>query len=110
MLFFVFLGPYPWHMKTYRLGVQWELHLPAYTTATEMLDPEPTKARPGIKPESSWILVAFVTTEPRWELPEALFKSEPATIFGFGSQKLNYPPICFKEKIGTSWASIQRKP
>ena len=26
-------------------------------------------ARPGIKPVSSWILVGFVTIEPRWELP-----------------------------------------
>ena len=28
--------------------------------------------RPGIEPESSWILVRFVTIEPRWELPGTL--------------------------------------
>ena len=26
-------------------------------------------ARPGIQPESSWILVTFVTAKPHWELP-----------------------------------------
>ena len=30
-------------------------------------------ARPGIKTESSWILVGFVTTEPRWECPKTYF-------------------------------------
>ena len=28
-------------------------------------------ARPGIEPMSSWILVSFFITEPRWELPHA---------------------------------------
>ena len=32
--FFVFLGPHPQHMKVPRLGVQLELQLPAYATAT----------------------------------------------------------------------------
>ena len=36
---FVFLGPNPWHMKVPRLGVQLELKLLAYTTATAMPDP-----------------------------------------------------------------------
>jgi len=27
-------------------------------------------ARPGIEPASSWIVVKFMSTEPRWELPE----------------------------------------
>ena len=31
---FVFLWPYLWHMEFPRLGVKWELQLPAYTTAT----------------------------------------------------------------------------
>ena len=31
--FFVFIGPYPWHVEVPRLGVELELHLPAYTTA-----------------------------------------------------------------------------
>ena len=30
-------------------------------------------ARPGIEPASSWILVSFVSAEPRWELPRTIF-------------------------------------
>ena len=37
--FFCFLGPHPWHMEVPRLGVQSELQLPAYTTATATPDP-----------------------------------------------------------------------
>ena len=36
---FVFLGPYPWHMEISRLWAQWELQLPAYTTATATWEP-----------------------------------------------------------------------
>ena len=41
MIFFllVFLGPHPWHMEVPRLGVELELQLPAYTTATATWDP-----------------------------------------------------------------------
>ena len=31
-----FLGPLLWHMDVPRLGIEWELQLPAYTTATAM--------------------------------------------------------------------------
>ena len=34
LLFFVFLGPHPWHMEVPRLAVESELLLLAYTTAT----------------------------------------------------------------------------
>ena len=37
--FFHFLGPYPWHMEVPRLGVELELELLVYTTATAMQDP-----------------------------------------------------------------------
>ena len=37
-LSFVFLGPLPWHMEVPRLGVESELPLPAYTTATATWD------------------------------------------------------------------------
>ena len=37
--FLGFLGPHPWHMEVLRLGVESELWLPAYTTATAMQDP-----------------------------------------------------------------------
>ena len=36
---FCFLGPHLRHMEVPRLGVNLELQLPAYTTATAMLDP-----------------------------------------------------------------------
>ena len=35
-LSFVFLGPHPRHMEVPRLGVESELQLPAYATATAM--------------------------------------------------------------------------
>ena len=38
LLFFVFLGPYPWHMEVPRLGVESELLLLAYATATATPD------------------------------------------------------------------------
>ena len=38
MSFFFFLGPHLWHMEVPRLGVQSELQLPAYTTATATPD------------------------------------------------------------------------
>ena len=37
--FFVFLGLHPQHMEFSRLGVELELQLPVYTTATAMPDP-----------------------------------------------------------------------
>ena len=39
ILFFCFLGPPLKHMEIPRLGVEWELQLPAHTTATAMPDP-----------------------------------------------------------------------
>ena len=36
--FLLFLGPHTWHLKFPRLGVESELQLPAYTTATAMQD------------------------------------------------------------------------
>ena len=37
-LLFAFLGLHPWHMEVTRSGVESELQLPAYTTATAKLD------------------------------------------------------------------------
>ena len=36
LLLFVFLAPHPWHMEVPRLGVELELQLLAYTSATVM--------------------------------------------------------------------------
>ena len=69
-----FLGPHLRHMEVPKLGVRLELQLPTYTTAEAMPDPShicdlhhsPWQCRilnplkPGIKSESSWILVSFV--------------------------------------------------
>ena len=41
VFFFCFLGPHSRHMEVPRLGIESEL--PAYTTATAMLDPQPTE-------------------------------------------------------------------
>ena len=81
-LFFVFFRA---AYEVPRLGIESELQLPAYTTA--MTTPDLSHVcslhhssqqcqilnhwmKPGIEPESSWILVDFITTEPQWELPE----------------------------------------
>ena len=45
-----------------------ELHLGPMPQLTAMPDPLTHQARPGIKLTFSWILVGFVTSEPRWEL------------------------------------------
>ena len=37
--FFGFLGPHPWHVEVPRLGVELELQLLTYATATAMQDP-----------------------------------------------------------------------
>ena len=39
ILFFLFLGPHLQHMEVPRLGIELELQLPAYTTATTTRDP-----------------------------------------------------------------------
>ena len=36
--FFCFFGPHPWHMEVPKLGVEWELQPPAYTTVTATQD------------------------------------------------------------------------
>ena len=55
-------------MEVPRLRVELELQLPAYTTAHGNAGSLTHGARPGIEPVSSWMLVRFVSTEPRQEL------------------------------------------
>ena len=72
-------------MEVPSLGVESELDLLAYTTAASMPDPsclcDPhhsswqrqilnPRARPGMEPAFSWILVGFITAEPQWELSQ----------------------------------------
>ena len=74
------------HMEVPKLGVELELQLPAYTTATATPDPSCVcelhhsswqhhplthGVRPGIEPTSSWIRVRFFTTEPQQEFPNS---------------------------------------
>ena len=77
LLFFFFLRLHPWHMEASRPGVESELQLPlpqpqqlgirvTYTTAHGNAGSLNHWVRPGIEPESSWILVGFITIEPRW--------------------------------------------
>ena len=75
-------------MEVPRLGIESELHLLAYTTATAVWDPSCicdlqhsswqlgtpyplSEARD--RTHVSWILVGFVSTAPKWELPEKIF-------------------------------------
>ena len=53
--FFVFLGPHPWHMEVPRLGVESELLLLAYTTATATQDPSHI-CDPHHSSQQRWIL------------------------------------------------------
>ena len=70
-------------MQVPRLGVESELQLPAYTTATATWDPScvfhphhSSQQRRLLNPlieardrtETSWFLVEFVSAVPRWEL------------------------------------------
>ena len=72
---FVFLGLHPQHVEVPRPGVESELQLLTYTTATAMRDQScdcdhttahyntrslTHRARSGIKPVSSWILEGFL--------------------------------------------------
>ena len=69
LFFSISLGLHLWHMEVPRLEVESELQLPAYATAYDNDGSLTHRARPGIKPASSWMLVRFGTTEPRQELP-----------------------------------------
>ena len=69
-------------MEVPSLGVESELQLPAYATATAAQDPScvynlhgkvgSLTPEPGIEPTSSWILVRFVTAEPQMGTPKLL--------------------------------------
>ena len=54
-------------------------------------------ARPGIETETSWFLVGFVSTEPRWELPKVIFKLK----------KNLFPP--FREDLLCGYLFFSRK-
>ena len=72
------------HMKVPRLGGELELQLMAFATVTATQDPSHIcdlhcsswqhqilnpLSGPGIKPTFSWILIGFITTERKQDLP-----------------------------------------
>ena len=65
---FAFLGPHSQPVEVPRLWVESELQLLAYTTAHSNVGSPTQWVRPGIKHASSWILIGFISTEPKWEL------------------------------------------
>ena len=61
-----------------------------YTTAHSNTRSSTHRARPGIKPASSWILVGFVTAEPWPELQNWILKEEEKSLplqVGLGQEK-----------------------
>ena len=85
---FCFLGPHRQRMEVTSLGVKLELQLLActkpqkhqiratsatYNTAHGKTGSLTHWMRPGIEPGSSWILVRFISTEPRRELHKHIF-------------------------------------
>ena len=54
-ILFLFLGSHLWHLEVPKLGVQLELQLPAYTTATEVPDPSCFQD-PHLSSQQPWIL------------------------------------------------------
>ena len=105
---FSFLGPHPQHMEVPWWGVESELHILVYATATATWDLAHTTAqgntgslthwaRPEIKTVSSWILVGFITTEPQWEFPTCVLSVLICVNFNLGplislpSKKLSCP-------------------
>ena len=99
----LFLGPQVGHLEFPRLGVQLELQLPAYTTATVM--PELNhicdlyhssrqrwifnpQSRAWIQPESSWIPVRFLSTEPWWKLLCCFLVNQSVVLYMATASKL----------------------
>ena len=70
-------------MEVPSLGVDLELQVLAYATAAAT-----RLSRPGIEPETSWLLVGFITAEPQWELLEKISYSY-ACYFLFFSRDLS---------------------
>ena len=108
-------------MEVPRLGIELELQLLAYTTATARPDPSciwthttthgnagsPTHwVRPGIKPTSSWILVGLITAEPQQEFQNFFFFfSHTCDLWKFPGQELNLLHSSSNTKSLICWAT-----
>ena len=52
----------------------------AYTTAHGNARSLTHQGRPGIEPSSSWTLIGFIFTEPRWELLKGILEMTFTTV------------------------------
>ena len=104
--FVAFLGPNLWHMEVPRPGVESELQLLAYTTATAHSNAKSLThwAKPGIEPTSSWILVSFITAEPQQELPKNWFFNKVLTAIQWKNIILTND----KKILSISWTIIKK--
>ena len=103
-LFLFFLGLHLQHMEVPRLGVEAKMQLMAYTTATAtpdlslicdlhqrswqswILNP---LSEAGDQTCVSWILLRFISAEPRWELLCSIFKTSLNKHFSFSLYNLS---------------------
>ena len=113
--FFCFFVLYLGHMRVPRLGVNLELQLLAYTTATATRDLSQLwdlyhsswlhrtlnpLSESSIESASSWILVRFISTAPQWQLPISLNNK---ALF-------NKALFCQRYKIERLYLSVERAP
>ena len=119
LFFFAFLGMYLRHMEVPRLGMnrscsrwltpqpqQWGIQATSatYTTAHGNDGSLTYRARPGIKPATSWSLVGFVSAAPQWELLAICVLDKPSRKSGstpkygrHGSRSTSLNPGCTSE-------------
>ena len=109
--FLVFLGLHLCHMEVPGLGFSqscscWSTSQPrqilvpsaTYTTAHGNTGFLTHWARPGIEPESSWILVRFITAQPLWELHK------------YHSEQSHYIVICLSLRTRRSFSIVPITP
>ena len=115
--FALFLGPHSRHVEVPRLGVESELQLLAYTTATATWDPSHVcnldhsswqcqTLNQLSEAITSWFLVGFVSAAPQRELPEVEFLDH-MVIFNLGGTTILFPTNSAPEfKFSTSWPML----
>ena len=117
LFFFSLFRVHSRHLEVPRLGAESELQSPAYATASAKPDlscvcdryhnsgqhgiPGP-RVRPGIEPASSWILVRFISTEPRQELLSC-FVLIPLLLFNFWFSYTSLQIPCIMSHCVNKW-------
>ena len=80
-----------------------------YTTANGNTRSSTHWARSEIEPVSSWMLVRFVSTEPRWELPHLEFLPGEVILQKWRLNKSFFPPDKLKlREFSHSWSALQK--